>query len=49
MLENTIKIRCLSFDLVKISCEGKFERLITKIKSGSKVSNEFGQQTAVSY
>ena len=30
MLENTIKIRCLSFDLVKIWCEGKFERLITK-------------------
>ena len=30
MLENTIKIHCLSFDLVKIWCEGKFERLITK-------------------
>ena len=30
MLENTIKIGCLSFDLVKTSCEGKSERLITK-------------------
>ena len=30
MLENTIFVNCLSFDLVKIWCEDKFERLITK-------------------